>query len=162
MYKVLIGVCTGGTMRSETVNSLLHALEVLRQKDVEASVSIMIGGYVARNRNELVKTAQENGNTHLMFIDNDMVFPPNGILRLLDHDKDIVAGPYNARGVTGKPSVSTVKIGDDLTSHTEMEFNMGPKLFKCSGVGTGFMLIKTSVFDKLEKPYFIAWEEEDG
>ena len=95
-------------MRSETVNCLLHAMEVLKQKDVGVSVSIQIGGYVARNRNELINTAQKNGDTHIMFIDNDQTFPPNGIIRLLDHDKDIAAAPYNARGVPGHPSVSVV------------------------------------------------------
>ena len=39
---------------------------------------------------------------------------------------------------------------------------MGSELFKASGTGTGFMLIKTKVFDKLKKPYFVAWEDEDG
>lgn len=162
MYKVLIAMATGGTIRSETVSSLFGAIDVLRQKDVALALSIQVGGYVARNRNELAKTAVEGEFTHLMFIDNDMIFPPHGIMRLIDHDKDIVGAPYNARGIPGQPVVSTIKMGDDFTSGNTVAHEMPKGLFKCSGMGTGFLLIKTPVFDKLKKPYFVAFEDPSG
>lgn len=156
-------MCTGGTIRSETATSLIGAMNMLREKGVDTGLSIQIGGYVARNRNALVEVAKEKGATHLMFIDNDMIFPPSGIVRLLDHDKDIVGAPYNARGVPDKPIVSTVKLSDDYTSGKyDLNAQMPSQLFKCFGMGTGFMLIKMSVFDKLKKPYFVAFEDEDG
>ena len=161
-YNVLIGMCTGGTVRTETMTSVIGAMELLKQKGAEVGLCGQIGGYVAKNRNELVRVAEDKGATHLMFIDNDMVFPASGIVRLLDHDKDIVGAAYNARGVPGKPIMSTVKLSDDYTSGAYSTVPMPPQLFKCYGMGTGFMLIKMSVFDKLKKPYFVAFEDEDG
>lgn len=166
MYNVLIGMCTGGTVRSETMTSVIGAMEVLKGNGVSVGLSLQIGGYVAHNRNNLVKVAREKGCSHLMFIDNDMVFNPSAIQRLLDADKDIIGANYNARGVPGQPVISTVKPFNkkgelDMTGETaNYEFPQG--LFKVGGMGTGFLLIKLSVFDKLEEPYFVAWEEPSG
>lgn len=166
MYSVLIGVCTGGTMRSETVTSLIGAMDVIRANGVEANLAIQIGGYVAVNRNELVNTAQRNGASHIMFVDNDQTFKPSAIQRLIDHDKDIVCAPYNARPAPGQPLTSVVKLMDDngdlLMDNTVKEFEIPAGLSKVGGSGTGFMLIKTSVFDKLKKPYFVEWQDENN
>lgn len=162
MYTVLIGIASGGTIRSETVTSLIGAMDMLKQKGVDTGLSIQIGGYAARNRNALVEMAREKNATHLMFIDNDMIFPPSGVVRLLDHDKDIVGAAYNARGVPDKPIISTVKLSDDYTSGKISDVQIPSQLFKCFGMGTGFMLIKMGVFKKLKKPYFVAFEDEDG
>lgn len=166
MYHVTIGVCTGGTMRSETVTSLVGAMDVIRANGIKANLAIQIGGYVAKNRNSLVETAINNGSTHIMFIDNDQTFRPSAIQRLIDHDKDIVCAPYNARPAPGQQVVSTIKLLDEngelpMDGGTK-EFEIPAGLFKVGGSGTGFMLIKTSVFGKLKKPYFVAWEDEEG
>lgn len=163
MYKVYIGMATGGTIRSETATSLIAAMDVLKNNRVDVGLSLEVGGYVALNRNNLVRQAKEWGATHLMFIDNDQTFKPSALQRLLDHDKDIVGAPYNARQVEGQPLISTVKLTDDYTSG-KYDFNaqMPPQLFKCYGLGTGMMLIKMSTFEALKEPYFEEYEDEHG
>lgn len=166
MYTVTIGVCTGGTMKSATVTSLVGAMDVIRANGVTAFLAIQIGGYVAVNRNELVETARRNNSTHLMFIDNDQTFKPSAIQRLIDADKDIICAPYNARPAPGKQLVSVIKLMDKkgrlrMDGGTE-GFEMPAGLFKVGGSGTGFMLIKMSVFDKLEKPYFVEWQDKNN
>lgn len=166
MYTVTVAICTGGTMRSETVTSLVGAMDVIRANGVTAYLAIQIGGYVAVNRNELVETARKNGSTHIMFIDNDQTFKPSAIQRLLDHDKDIVCAPYNARPAPGQQVVSVVKMldknGNLPMDGGNREFELGAGLTKVGGSGTGFMLIKMSVFDKLKKPYFREWQDENN
>ena len=158
---ITVAICTGGTMRSETVTCLVGALDMLREKGVASHLVIQIGGYVAHNRNRSVEQAKEDKSDYIMFIDNDMLFPPSGIVRLLDHDKDIVGVHYNARGVPGKTVYSTVKVaGVDGQPGDKNE--IPAQLFTCYSVGTGFMLIRMSVFEKLKKPYFVAFEEENG
>jgi hypothetical protein len=160
-------MATGGTIRSETFTSVVGAMDVLKSHGIGVALSVQIGGYVAHNRNALVDIAQKNQSTHLMFIDNDMVFQPSAIQRLIDHDKDIVGANYNARGVPDKPIVSTVKMinpetdpngGKDKVYSTTMP----AQLFKCYGLGTGMLLVKMKVFNELEKPYFVAWEDANG
>lgn len=163
MQNILIGICTGGTVHAETVTSLIGALNTLANKGVGAVVSMQIGGYKPYNCNKLVAEAQQGGMTHLMFVDADMIFPSSGFIRLLDHDKDIVGANYNQRGnpTAGNPHTSTIKIANSegkLIATNEIP----PQLFKCWSLGLGFTLVKMSVFDKLEKPYFRDFESPEG
>lgn len=163
MYNVLIAIACGGTIHAETVTSLIAAMNTLSDKGVGVAVSVQIGGYKPYNCNKLVKEAQDNGMTHIMFIDADMIFPSSGILRLIDADKDIVGAAYNQRGnpQSGDQNISTVKLADEdgnLIASNEIP----PQLFKCWSLGLGFVLVKMPVFEKLMKPYFRDSESPQG
>lgn len=162
---ILIGIATGGTVRSETMASVMGAVEVLKGHGVWVDVNLQIGGYVAHNRNNLARETLKRGFDYLMFIDNDQTFQPSAIQRLLDHDKDIVAAMYNARPAPGKPTVSVVKMVDpekDPRKGKEYITEFPAQLFTCYGTGTGFMLINANVFKKMSAPWFVAYEEENG
>lgn len=168
MYRIYIGICSGGAVQAETITSLIAAMDLIKQKGVDCGLDIMIGGYVAHNRNNLVREAFKKGASHLMFIDADMIFPASGIVRLLDHDKDIVGGMYNTRGNTDDDGklLSTIKMLDE-NGELPMDggtrnFSIGPELIKVGGLGTGFLMIKMDVFKKMESPWFVAWESPEG
>lgn len=155
--KLTIGICSGGTIRCETVTSLVTNMINLAQKDIMTGLLFQVGGYVDINRNKIVEACQKNGTTHLIFIDADMTFPDDGIFRLLEQDKDIIGANYNVRlDPTSKafsgPTVKMLVNGQPVSMIT-----LPKKLFKCYALPTGFMMIKMDVFDKLEKPYFDAW-----
>jgi GT2 family glycosyltransferase len=122
-----------------------------------------VGGYVDFNRNKLLQTCLEDkSTTHLMFIDADMIFPDDGIYRLLQHDKDIVGGNYNTRlNPTSKdfsgPTVKMLVDGEPV-SMTEL-----PKgLFKCYAIATGFMMIKLDAVREMKMPVFEAFTDDKG
>lgn len=163
MYNILIGICCGGTLHAETVTSLIAALNTLSDKGVGAVVSIQVGGYKSYNCNRLVDEAQKGNFTHFMSIDADMIFPSSGIIRLLDHDKDIVGANYNERGnpTTGATGASTIKIADSDGNLIATD-RVPAQLFKCWSLGLGFTLMKTSIFDHLERPYFMDRETPEG
>ena len=77
-----------------------------------------------------------------------MYFGADALERLIKRDKDIVGAPYNTKS---DPPLATHKIQDKETIIEELEGD----LLKCTGVATGFMLIKTEVFKKLEHPWFM-------
>jgi len=163
MHNVLIGICCGGTIHAETVTSLVAALQTLADKNVGVAVSVQVGGYKPHNCNKLVAEAQRGGFTHLMFVDADMIFPSSGVLRLLDHDKDIVGAAYNQRGnpTAGNPNMSVVKLADKKGNLIASD-TIPTQLFRCAGLGLGFTLVKMHVFDKLTQPYFKDFEDEHG
>lgn len=155
---ISIGICTGGTIRAETVASLVTNIINLAQDGIAAGLLLQVGGYVDVNRNKIVASALKMGSTHVMFIDADMMFPDNGVKQLLDLDKDIVGANYNVRldpsaKVLSGPTVKMLVDGE-VVSMTTKDFPT--ELFKCYALATGFMMINTNVFKKLEAPYFEA------
>ena len=153
--KVFIGIPIGETIYPKTALHLAHAFRTLR---CNAALGTQASCDIIGNRIQLVKLAQENNATHILFIDHDMAFPPsevNPIERLLSHDKDIVGAWYNfrTRGIPAPP------VGTPLTEKSETE------LFKCNVLGTGFLLVKMSVFEKFDEAkmhYFQFGRRGDG
>ena len=99
---------------------------------------------VSRARNLLVQDLIESDCSHLLFIDSDINFEPEDILRLLawgdDPKKGIVAGVPRTR------SENTVYITDlDYDENHELTMNrMG--LVRARRVATAFMLVRREVF----------------
>lgn len=87
----------------------------------------------------------------LMFIDADMVFPPDAVLTLIDRGKNVIGGMYFTKNKNATPLVAR-RVGNN-----SIRFDDWPKdrIYKCDEIGTGFMLINTSVFNKLKMPYFM-------
>jgi len=138
--KILVGIPCGDTIKSRTVFSLLN----LRCDSIEYVVRM--GCDIAHNRNEIVKLAIDKGCEYVFFIDADMVFNPDILSKLLEHNKDIVSVAYNKRRLPLESVISP--IDDDYTG------DIPKHLFKAKSVGTGLMLIKTDVFKNLAYPYF--------
>ena len=153
--KVFIGIPIGETIYPKTALHLAHAFRTLR---CNAALGTQASCDIVGNRIQLVNLAKENNATHIMFIDHDMHFAPsdvNPIERLLSHDKDIIGAWYNfrTRG-TSPPPVGTPLEG----IHTK-------EIFKCNVIGTGFLLIKMSVFqkfDEMKAHYFQFGRRGDG
>lgn len=155
---ILVGLCTGGTIQTLTVMSLI---DLLNNIEVPNALSVQIGGYKPHGMNNLVKDALEVNATHLLNIDADMIFPPDAFTRLLEADKDIVGVNYRQRGnhTDQGQSISTVKFPGSGTLYRQVLPEDFPKeLFECAAVGLGLTLIKMEVFDKLPFPWFHTTE----
>lgn len=153
--KITVGLPSNGYIRTETTVCLVSA--IANTRGVFFRLSNPTGCYIHQNRENIVLEAQKEKSTHVMFIDSDMTFPPDGIARLISLNKHIVGANYNHRDNSGKSVIRVdprqhkkdIKFGDKTATIDDPE-----KPFKCLALGTGFMLIKLSVFDKLPKPWF--------
>ena len=105
------------------------------------------GCYIEDNRNGCVNFFLNSGIplTHLLWIDTDMQFPEDALLRLLAHDKDIVGANYRTR----TPPYSCAGIYEN--GDTEI---MRPGLRLMKQIPTGFLLVKFEVYQKLPFPWF--------
>src|SRR3990167_10933849 len=79
-----------------------------------------------------------------------MYFNGSTLSRLLALDKDIVGAFYNFKTL---PIQTTAKLFEDFIPNEP---------FKVYGLGMGCILIKTEVFKKLKKPYFLITRDEQG
>jgi len=148
--KVIIGLPCTEMMKSKTA----HALGVLCLHNKNIIDFLMIQSCdLSSSRMWLVKESIKRGATHLLFIDSDMLFPPDTLEKLLAHDKDIVGVEYNKRQF---PLETVTAYFPDEEPQKE--------LFKVGVAGTGVMLIKLSIFEdpKMDKNWFSFGRNAEG
>ena len=138
--KLAIGTATNGMIQATTAFSLATAMLNTR---VPMQMFLGIGCLIDKNRNTIVTQAIEQGCSHILFVDTDMVFKPEAINQLINHDLDIVGARYNKRIF---PIVSTVP---NITELSEVPF-----------IPAGFMLVDIEVFKKIGEPYFSFTDTE--
>jgi len=130
---------------------------------------------VTRARNVLVAYFLASDYTHLMFIDADIEFQTEDILKLYAHKKDVVVGAYPKKGVAWD------KIRANLTDPANKDKNLSDRdmasfgsdyainfkfvnkeaktiavengLIKLHDAGTGFMMISREAVLKMVKAY---------
>ena len=97
-------------------------------------------------RNILVLTALRANATHIMWIDDDMKFPADGLVKLLSHDKDAVGAFYNRK----LPPYKTA--GHLLDSKDGDLINGG--LHRADQMPSGFFLVKRHVYETVKAPWY--------
>lgn len=107
------------------------------------------------------------GITHILWVDDDMVFPNDALQRLLAHDKDIVGGLcFNRRAPAYQPIVA--KHYDPALvmpmNATGFVYDL-PKsgLIECDATGGAFLLVRAQVFRDIEAKFGPeSWWIPDG
>lgn len=150
--KICVAFPSGDLVNVRFVKSLLD-LFTYSTSSLDIFWANFVSSRITDNRNNLVKLARQGEATHILFIDSDMTFPANALGRLIDYDLDIVCATASKRNeecrdMIGIPASQT----DAITSKSLVEMD---------SVGLPFMLIKMSVFDKIQKPYFAEPEMGD-
>lgn len=109
---------------------------------------------IAPARNLLAQVAIDHNSQFLFFVDSDMVFGAESLMRLLlracDKNISIVGGICYKRREPFEPCILNRK-GKKWVYCKVPEL---PGLYEVGGIGMGFTIIKTSVFKDLKKPYF--------
>lgn len=127
--------------------SLMKLGQMVMEHGINIQVNSVCGcSVVSRARNVIADQFLKSDCDHLLFIDADMTFNPEDVLRLLawNQNKGIVAGAYEARK-EGKIYILTL----DSKNNAVVMDNMG--LVKAKRVATGFMMIQRQVFTQLAK-----------
>lgn len=155
--KILIAMPTMDTMPIMTVRCLVDLLR--REQD---EIQFTNGSLVYNSRTFLVNYALSNGFTHVMWIDSDMTFPPDTLLRLFKHGLDIVTCICYGRTGNHSPCAYTgVQRGDKTRSGSLTPIKVTdslPELIEVEGCGAAMMLVKTEVYKKVGKR-FHEWYE---
>ena len=145
---ILLGMASHGEVKCGTMLSIIGLKEVT---PIQVQVMVNIGCYIPLSRYRLARYAVDNGASHLFFVDSDMVFPPNTLIRLLMTEKDIVGAAYYMRRQSER--MTTVRV---LNAAREIEIPAEPpkELTKVAAVGTGCMLISTAALKNIPQPWF--------
>ena len=158
----------GGMNHGLYMKSCLDLQTVMIRYGIEVKFSFLFNeSLITRARNYLVDEFLRTDFTHMMFIDSDIHFDPNDVVALMALDKDVIGGPYPKKSINWNNIAETARKHPDLNPKElenlvgEYVFNVvkGTQQFQVSEplevmeIGTGHMLIKRQVFEKMEKEY---------
>ena len=141
--KIFIAMPCYDSMRVETCISLLNTYSSLAKSGIECKFKSVKSSLVTHARNLSTAAFLQSGFDYMLFVDADVEFPPEAVLRMLVPQKDIVCTPYR---VKNKPNVT-----DYAVSFPDPDFiKILPwDLVEISGGPAGLMLISRKVFEKL-------------
>ena len=158
----------GGMNHGLYMKSCLDLETVMMQYNIEVKFSFLFNeSLITRARNYLVDEFLRTDYTHMMFIDSDIHFDPNDVIALLALDKDVIGGPYPKKSINWGNVAETARKNPDLNPKElenlvgEYVFNVvkGTQQFQVSEplqvmeIGTGHMMIKRQVFEKLAEAF---------
>lgn len=116
---------------------------------VESSVvAFQIGSLVYTSRNNLAAIAIEQGADYIFWLDSDMMFAPDTLVRMFDDLKhgDIVSGLYFRRVAPFTPVIYNKLDIDDVGRCTFEEPKEIPdEVFEIEGCGFGCVLMPTDI-----------------
>lgn len=145
--KVLVGMPTLGNMEIDAVKSLM-------QLEHDGSVDIISESLVYDARDKIAMDALASKVDWVMWLDSDIVYPPNVIRKLMSRNKDMVTGLYYKRTPPYTPCIYQLN-DDKLQPYLDYPED---DLFPVEASGFGCMLMKAkvikAVYDKFGGCFF--------
>ena len=158
----------GGMAHGLYIKSSLDLQNVMSKYGIETKFSFLFNeSLITRARNYLVDEFLRSECTHLLFIDSDINYAAQDVVALMALDKDVIGGPYPKKAINWENIAKAARQHPDMDPQ-ELEklvgqyvFNVvkGTKSFSVTEplevmeIGTGFMMVKREVFDKMKEAY---------
>ena len=147
---VSILVPTRDTVYSHFSYSLGNLIKTTTLMGIEVHLFFDASTILINQRENLINQAIEVKSEWALWLDSDMMFPPTTLLRLLAHNQDIVACNYMKRSYPFK----SVAFMDTNDWESWVPLQSEDELLTVEAIGMGCVLMRTSVFEKLNRPYF--------
>jgi len=172
-YDVVIAT-PGHSMASGYVKALVKTIEQLNANNITFTFLNRYSSFVPTAR-ELTAidsfkhdySTNQIGNgkftyKKILWIDSDIEWEPEDFMKLYDSDLDIVSGLY----VLDEAGTVAASYADNRGAPTRMnkvEFILHEEPLEVTGVGFGFICVKSGVFENIPRPWFgiakMQWEE---
>ena len=146
---------------------LLELQQLCIKNGIRITFTLLKSSLVTQGRNLCVSAFLESNCTHMLFVDSDIYFRAESIIKMLDLDKELISIPYPLKTMMWdklykKWNDGEVKNAGDIhrwLNTYPMKVADADNITLDSGVmevthsPTGCMMIKRVVFDKMIKAY---------
>ena len=139
---VMIAMPCYDSVKVSTMISIIKLVQQLAKSGVAVGINTMKSPLIHQARNYLTSVFLNSDFTHLLFVDSDVEFEPEAVLRMLVANKDVICTPYRVKSqdVDQKTYTVEIKKATRMEAGDIMEITAGP---------TGIMLIHRDVFKKI-------------
>jgi hypothetical protein len=166
----------GEKFSAEFLLSWSHSLCYLMSQSIGFLYTNLYTSLTTFTRNELIRTLpgkpeidQKNmlpfeGKLQpkkIIFIDDDMVWNTEDLIKILKSDKDIVSGFYKLNWKNENNDYFLAAVNDEKLL-TENDIKDKTELIELEGVGLGFIAINFDVFKTLKFPWFETFDIFDN
>lgn len=165
--------CYGGQLGEPYFRSMMRLAIMCNKYDIPFTISTLANeSLITRGRNTLTSFFMENKEaTHLFFIDADIEFNPEDLLRMVAYDKPVIVGAYPKKAINWTSIINASRNNPDEDESTieghssnyvvnfdHLEDENGEKtsqvqivdnLIRLKDGGTGFMCIQRDVIQKM-------------
>ena len=158
----------GGMAHGLYIKSSLDLQNVMNKYGIETKFSFLFNeSLITRARNYLVDEFLRTEYTHMLFIDSDIGYSAQDVIAMMALDKDVIGGPYPKKAINWENVIEAVR-RDPSIDPKELEKLVGQYVFnvvkgtrsftvteplEVLEIGTGYMMIKRGVFDKMKDAY---------
>lgn len=151
----IVFVTPGSMVDAKYLTSLLDTIKVLDKKGISWKFITTYTSHVAMAREQaLFELSDDDSDVFipkfdygkLIWIDSDIVFKPEDVIKLYESDKDIVSGCYL---MSGSYIAAFLKEQEPLEV-----YGLKGDLIPIKVCGFGFIAIKKGVFESIQRPVF--------
>ena len=155
--KLLIAVPTTDYIPAGFVQSLMELTAELNRQKVSYQVAIQAGTLVYIARNRLANKAVNEGFTHVLWLDSDMIFNEHVVDDLLFCGKEMVCGAFVSRRPPYGPCVYSSIQRNDIEKVQEF----GTKPFRVDGCGFACVLTTAELLQAVAQKFGTTFQPTD-
>lgn len=138
--------CHGGLLTAATLRGLLETQSAMLTAGLPfACTTLTNESLISRARNTLVARFLTSSASHLLFVDSDIGFGADAVLRLLGHGREVIGGLYRSKRLDREEWVAEFTARPDGTLRSEPATGA----VEVSMIGTGFLMIRRDVLTRM-------------
>lgn len=137
--------CYGGMVTAAAMRGVLDTQRVCLALGLPFAVATLTNeSLVTRGRNALAATFLRSSASHLLFLDSDIGFGADAVLRLLGHGRPLIGGLYRSKRLASADWVATFPSGEGAI----VQRDTASGAVEAEAIGTGFLLLHRGVLEK--------------
>lgn len=141
--------CYGGMLTDQYFLSMFKMSQLFMRHGINFRITTLRNeSLISRARNILTAMFLESDCTHLMFIDSDIEFNPEDVIRALAYEKPVVVGAYPKKALPIQYAIN-FKFEDIETRKVRTQNG----LIELLDASTGFFLVSRQTIEKMVASY---------